>query len=114
MIGLGEYGIEVQEIPLSAFSKGKGKARGEEDVRAHLDIGGDTGYLCRGGMWHKPPQHFLYRSDSVSSYSSAGTVQMDRKKSEEGFYTWCRKDLEDWRLFWLGGAERDKDDTMDS
>lgn len=114
VIGLGEYGIEVQEVPLSTFSKGKGKSRGEEIVRAHTDIGGDTGYFCRGGMWHKPPQHLLLRSDSVMSYSSSTTALVDKKKAEEGFYAWCRRDLEDWRIFWLGGVERDNDTITDS
>ncbi|EJD01378.1 uncharacterized protein FOMMEDRAFT_111155 [Fomitiporia mediterranea MF3/22] len=110
IIGFGEYGIEVHEIPLSVFSKGKskGKGRAEEPVHAQIDIGGDVAFLFRGGQWHEP-RRFLARADSFMSTSTASTVRPGglRKSAEDGFYASCRKGLEDWRVFWLGGEERD-------
>ncbi|KAI5123406.1 hypothetical protein M0805_006112 [Coniferiporia weirii] len=105
VIGFGDDGVEVQEVPLSMFAKGKGKARGTEPIRAHMDVGGDVGFLCRGGQWHKPSR-FLSRVDSFMSYSTASTAHPDRRDDENGFYAWLRRDLEDWRLFWVGGLEK--------
>ncbi|KAH8118401.1 hypothetical protein DFH11DRAFT_1567213 [Phellopilus nigrolimitatus] len=112
VIGFGDFGVEVQELPLSVFSKGKGKARGEEPVRAQMDVGGDIGFLCRGGQWDKS-HRYLSRADSFMSYSTASTVQPDKKAAESGFYAWCRKDLEDWRIFWVGGMQKDNVEHSD-
>ncbi|OCB87544.1 hypothetical protein A7U60_g5449 [Sanghuangporus baumii] len=109
VIGFGEYGVEVQEIPLSAFTKGKGKGRAQDPVRAAMDLGGDVSFLFRGGQWHEP-RRFLSRSASFMSCSSGtSTVHTGglRKSAEDGFYASCRKGLEDWRVFWLGGEEKD-------
>ena len=112
VIALGEEGAEIQEIPLSAITVnvGKGKSRAEEPVRATVDVGGDTGFLCLGGHWDDDPSqpHFL-RSDSTTSndsyledISSARTPT--RMREREGIYGWVRKGAEDWRVFWVGGT----------
>ncbi|THH11481.1 hypothetical protein EW145_g628 [Phellinidium pouzarii] len=106
VIGFGEFGVEVQEIPLSSFSKGKGKSRSLEPIRAKLDIGGDVGFLCKSGQWHKP-HRFLSRDDSFMSYNTTSTVRPETRDVENGFYGWLRRDVEDWRLFWIGGMEKD-------
>lgn len=112
VIALGEYGIEVQEVPMSVFTHGKGKSRCDEPIRAEIDIGGDIAYLCRGGQWHEP-QRYLTRSDSFMSYSSASTVRPGRQSSEDGFYATVRKGAEDWRVIWLGGTEKEDTDSTD-
>ena len=122
LVGFGEYGIEVLEIPLSVFSastgslgKGKGKAtaRLEEPVRAEADVGGDVAFLCRGGHWDEPQSYLLSRSNSVMSYSSVSTARSGRTgaEAEAGYYAAVRKGLEDWRVFWIGGDEKDDTDN---
>ncbi|TCD63481.1 hypothetical protein EIP91_005363 [Steccherinum ochraceum] len=109
----GEEGVEVQEIPLSALTvnTGKGKHRAtEEPVRASMDIGGDTGFLCVGGHWDDDPArpHFM-RSDSTMSNDSvlediSSSRTPTRLREREGVYGWVRKGAEDWRVFWVGGT----------
>jgi hypothetical protein len=115
LVALGENGVEVQELSLSFLSRGKGKGRVETPVRASLDI--SAGLLCTGGHWHQsgyPPQ--MTRSLSVASDSSGtsfGSLDTDEVLSklqiEQGIYGWCQKDLQDWRVFWVGGTGREKD-----
>ncbi|GLB34184.1 hypothetical protein LshimejAT787_0110680 [Lyophyllum shimeji] len=125
----GEYGLEVQEIPLSFVAKGKGKGRAypsEEPVRAEEDLGGDSGLLCTGGHWDQS-HHLFHRQHLSRSYSASSAVSassftsmesedlMEKMKKEQGIYAWCRKGLEDWRVFWIGGpltgdVEDDGDD----
>ena len=113
VIALGEYGVEVQEVPMSVFTHGKGKGRYDEPVRAEIDIGGDMAYLCRGGQWHEP-QRYLSRSDSfMSTSSAASTVRPGRQSSEDVFYATVRKGVEDWRVIWLGGSEKEDTDPTD-
>ncbi|KIK53283.1 hypothetical protein GYMLUDRAFT_179163 [Collybiopsis luxurians FD-317 M1] len=110
LISLGELGIEVQEISLpSLFGKGKGKARADDSFYAEEDTGGDAGFLCTGGHWDR--QHTMSHSmnglnRSYSSLSSMSGVSMDstQLELEKGLYCWCRKGLEDFRVFWLGGS----------
>ena len=90
VVGFGEYGVEVQELRLDVFYKGKQK---EEHLRAYVDVG-ETGYLCRGGLWHNPLQSIFAIGDDVSDTNSS---------VENGIYAWCREDLEDWRIIWIGG-----------
>ena len=115
LVALGEDGVEVQELSLSFLSRGKGKGRAEAPVRASLDI--SAGLLCTGGHWHRseyPPQ--MTRSVSVASDSSGtsfGSLDTDEVLSklqiEQGIYGWCQKDLQDWRVFWVGGTGRERD-----
>lgn len=111
----GATGIEVQEVSLSFLGKGKGKARLEEPVRADEDLGGDSGFLCTGGHWDQSNHMFhrqgLNRSFSVTSTMSNQTFNsmesedlLDKMKREEGIYAWCRKGVQDWRVFWIGGS----------
>lgn len=120
LVSLGEHGVEVQEITLNFLSKGKGKgkARAETTIRAEEDTGGDTGILCTGGHWDRPhytpyggslSRSYSTASDiSASSYGSMSTEEIVTKmRKTEGIYGWCRKGLEDWRVFWLGGSLSD-------
>jgi len=110
LVALGEDGVEVQEISLSVFDKGKGRA--EEPVRGSVDILADTGFLCTGGHWHRLGcPHQLTRSYSVASNVSGASLDsletediISKMQTEQGIYGWCRKGLQDWRVFWVGGA----------
>lgn len=112
IVGFGEFGVEVQEVSLSFLAgrgpdKGKGRVVVEDVLRAQADVGGDAGFMCSGGQWHKPLR-LLGRSDSVTSYSTMSTLGIsDQGYSDAGFYGWCRKDTQDWRVFWLGGFNAD-------
>ncbi|TDL29387.1 hypothetical protein BD410DRAFT_779787 [Rickenella mellea] len=107
LIGLGELGLEVQEVPLT-FISGKGKGRQDDIVRSQEDVGGDAGYLCRGGSWGTP-YSTLMRSETVSTMATYDGTPAGRRSNgtEKGIYAWVRKGLEDWRIFWLGGSEKD-------
>lgn len=121
LISLGDHGIEIQEIPISLFSKGKGKSKAppEEPIWTEEDIGGDTGFLCNGGHWNQHPISMLAlnglnRSFSTSSSATSVSIdslsteeQRDRLKKEQGIYGWCRKGPEDYRIFWLGSSTKE-------
>ncbi|KAK0207002.1 hypothetical protein DFS33DRAFT_1255800 [Desarmillaria ectypa] len=121
LIALGEHGVEVQEMSVSFLGKGKGKARADDVVYGEDDVGGDTGFLCVGGHWDQPlypPYHPISRSASNASDISTESVNsmesgelLIKMKMEQGLYGWCRKGLEDWRVFWLGGSIVDDDDS---
>lgn len=65
LVSMCEDGIEVQEIPLSFLSLGKGKGKATapsvESIWTEEDVGGSTGFLCHGGHW-----------DAYSEYSEYG------------------------------------------
>lgn len=116
VIGLGEFGVEVQELPLTFMSKGKGKARSEEPIRSQADVGGDAGFLLHGGTWHKPKGQLSPTESVMSFHGSNGTSKgqtVDGRTAEQGIYAWCRKGMQDWRVFWLGGMDNSCGDTMD-
>ncbi|KAG5648735.1 hypothetical protein DXG03_000082 [Asterophora parasitica] len=117
MIALSEHGVEVQEVPLSFLSKGKGKGKSrhsEDPLWAEEDFGGDVGFLCSGGHWDQS-HHLFHRQRLSRSYSTTSTISansftsmesgdvLDKMKKEEGVYAWRREGLEDWRVFWIGG-----------
>lgn len=123
LVAFGEDGIEVQEVNLNQLTvkkgKGKGVANASPTVHAVSDVlGGETGFMCVGGLWHRPihPDHpDLCRSDSVMSYMSAlsydsnDTDELGAKfMSERGIYGWVRKGHSDWRVFWVGGTGREE------
>ena len=120
VVAFGEGGIEVQEVALSSLFQveRKGKRRDDEPVRASVDIGGDTGYLCIGGHWSRP-FFALTRSASVESYDSGvsgwsdHTALAERLRAHQGIYGWVRKGMEDWRVFWVGGTGAEHDDEDD-
>lgn len=116
LVNLGAHGVEVQEISLGFLSKGKGKATGgaDEALWAEEDIGGDTGFLCTGGHWDDPrysPYNELSRSMSTASdmsgfsaLSLSSDEMIVKMRKQEGVYSWCRKGVADYRVFWLGGS----------
>ncbi|KAF8897886.1 hypothetical protein BD779DRAFT_1608371 [Infundibulicybe gibba] len=113
LVAFGEHGLEVQEISLS-FLNPKGKEAEEEPVRAEDELGGDAGFLSTGGHWdllgQPPAHHGLSRTYSATSELSALSLDsvesadiLAKLKQNEGIYGWCRKGLEDYRVFWVGG-----------
>ncbi|KAL0950093.1 hypothetical protein HGRIS_010094 [Hohenbuehelia grisea] len=113
--------------------KGKGKASAPQQdvVWAEDDTTGETGFLCTGGHWdhprffdafsglsygigpgyQQPGAAALARSYSASSAmtgvsfeSLASEDVAQRMKQDEGIYGWCKKGLEDYRVFWVGGS----------
>lgn len=109
LIGMGEEGVEVHEVPLTYISgsyKGKGKTLPEPPFAQNAL--GETGFLTTGGHWHRyigaPQLESMNSAMSASSFESIGTEELSsRVKAEEGVYGWWRKEWEDWRIFWLGG-----------
>jgi len=106
LIGMGEEGVEVHEVPLTYLSGGyKGKGKSLPEPPSVQNAIGETGFLTIGGHWNRyigaPPLESL---NSASSIESIGTEELvSRVKAEEGVYGWWRKEWEDWRIFWLGG-----------
>ena len=123
IVAFGEGGIEVQEVPISLLTQGKGKGKGRipEPLWAHEDLGGPVGFLCTGGHWDEFGQmrsaDQLSRSSSTSdvstnSSSTCGSEEMMAKlKKQEGMYGWWCKDFQDWRVFWIGGSTASADDA---
>ncbi|KDQ64147.1 hypothetical protein JAAARDRAFT_144624 [Jaapia argillacea MUCL 33604] len=108
LVGMGDEGVEVLEVWVSSLNSNgeKGKGRAQDPVRAHVDLGGDVGYLSMGGHWDRQTHSQLERSDSTSSFDSLATEDIVTKlKYEQGIYGWVRKGTEDWRVFWVGGVE---------
>ncbi|KAJ2933475.1 hypothetical protein H1R20_g3603, partial [Candolleomyces eurysporus] len=134
VIGFGEAGVEVYETPLTflydgyrnANGNGKGKSRAvqPDSIRAEEDLGGDVGYLQSGGNWDQAEELYssgLDRAESFApSMSGASMNTVDSEdvpamlKQEAGMYGWCRKGLEDYRIFWLGGTFDDSDPGGDT
>ncbi|KAG6331375.1 hypothetical protein ID866_7713 [Astraeus odoratus] len=116
LVGLGENGIEVHEIPLATLCNRKGKDKEGAAVEAtHVQsFIGETAFLSNGGHWHQigsvvAPQ--LERTDSAASTSSYESIESDEVMSQlraaAGMYCSLRKDAEDWRVFWVGGDTKD-------
>jgi hypothetical protein len=112
LVAFGENGIEVQEMGVSFMSiKGKGRAFPDELIRAEEDLGGDAGFLSLGGNWDRLEQVLSWQQGPMPSAASVfsadsdmdSTDVLERLKKEEGIYGWCRKGLQDWRIFWVGG-----------
>jgi len=113
LVAFGENGIEIQEMPVSFMSvKGKGRAFPDENIRAEEDLGGEAGFLSLGGNWDRLDQILGWQQGPLPSAASAlsadtmdSTDILELMKNEEGIYGWCRKGLEDWRIFWVGGNQ---------
>lgn len=112
LLGLGEHGIEVHEISLAALSYRKGKDKeGAPAEATHVQsFIGETGFLATGGHWHQLESvvaPHLERTDSATSTSSYGSVESEemrlRMRAAAGLYCSLHKDVEDWRVFWVGG-----------
>lgn len=116
LVAFGESGIEIQEVGISFMSNnGKGRAFPDEQMRGEEDIG-DAGFLTMGGNWDRIDQTYGFQmmpsASSVFSVESMDSTDLrGRMKREEGIYGWCRKGMEDWRVFWVGG---DQELTLDS
>jgi hypothetical protein len=113
LVAFGENGLEIQEMPVSFMSiKGKGRAFPDENVRAEEDLGGEAGFLSLGGNWDRLEQILGSQHGPLPSAASVFSVDtmdstdiLERMRKEEGIYGWCRKGLEDWRVFWVGGNQ---------
>jgi len=109
LVAFGENGIEVQEMGVSFMGiKGRGQAFPYELIRAEKKFGGDAGFLSLGGNWDRLEQDLSWQQGPMPSAASVFSAESDtdilkRLKKEEGIYGWCRKGLQDWRIFWVGG-----------
>ncbi|TRM67838.1 hypothetical protein BD626DRAFT_479986 [Schizophyllum amplum] len=131
---------EIPLAALMTKGKGKGRARPVEERSAFEDVGGGAAFMCTGGHWDNPERAYysstmaqgymnamsppglssslspggLRYSASMSSTSTYGSVDTDRMvsdlKREQGVYGVCRKSLDDWRVFWVGGSAMYEDD----
>jgi len=136
IVAFGEGGIEVQEVPISLLimTQGKGKEKGKarvppDSLRTHEDLGGPVGFLCKGGRWDDYVQRQsatsssqdVSRSSSTSDVSTSGASHgtceseeiLTKLKKQEGVYGWWCKDLQDWRVFWIGGTASFADGELD-
>ncbi|KAF8914340.1 hypothetical protein CPB84DRAFT_1721306 [Gymnopilus junonius] len=110
LVGFSENGVEIQEMGISFMNtKGKGRAFPNEMVWAEEDLGGEAGFLTVGGNWDRlsQAQGFQGVSSAASIFSVDSLDSTDiltRMKREEGIYGWYRKDIADWRVFWVGGG----------
>jgi hypothetical protein len=103
IVGIGEDGVEVQELPLSFLGKGKGRQRSEPPLRVVEPVGIDAGFLCEGGAWDKQGNDGDASQSSWSSTASSSSVYgEDEPGVPTGIYAWSKKDSQDWRVFWLG------------
>ncbi|ETW84114.1 hypothetical protein HETIRDRAFT_381493 [Heterobasidion irregulare TC 32-1] len=118
LVAFGEDGLEAQEVSLAFLADAKQKGRAEEPVRCQTAFGGDTGFLCGGGHWHRPYDAPLSRSYSTRSAASTASFDsldteelMARMHAEEGVYGWQDRGGDDWRIFWVGGPSGMDRDT---
>jgi len=113
LIAFNENGVEVHETGIGFMHKGKGRGVQEDVVYAEEDLG-ETGFLSTGGNWDRMDQAFGLNAQgpqmlgAVSSTFSIDSTDSDivaHLSREAGVYCWYRKDLADWRIFWLGGRQ---------
>lgn len=113
IVAFSEGGIEVQEVPVSLLMPGKGKGKGRmtDLSHAHEDLGGPAGFLCKGGHWDDFVETYSMRvlsrhssssNVSLTSNNNYGSETLVKPKKQEGVYGWWCKDLQDWRVFWIG------------
>jgi hypothetical protein len=117
-------GVEVIELDFSFLAprvgmsgKGKGKAAPvEPTVRAYAPAFDYSRFACRGGEWHlldtahgRPEvRRSMLSVDSLDMGEWVARVKMD-----EGFYGWYMKDVEDYRVFWMGNVRKEQDGMPD-
>ncbi|KDQ29618.1 hypothetical protein PLEOSDRAFT_1038182, partial [Pleurotus ostreatus PC15] len=117
LVSMCEDGIEVQEIPLSFLSLGKGKGKVTtppvESIWTEEDVGGSTGFLCHGGHWDAYSEYSEYGMEGFGGIAPASDMSFNslqtedialRLKQEQGIYGWCRRGVSDYRVFWVGGS----------
>jgi len=118
-------GVEVAELDFSFLNprastmsgKGKGKAAPVEPlVRAYSPAFDHSRFACRGGEWH------LLDISHGRPEIRRSTPNVDRPdmwdwctraKMEEGFYGWYMKDVEDYRVFWMGNLRKEESEMPD-
>ena len=117
-------GVEVVELDFSFLvsrtglgGKGKGRAAPvEPTVKAYAPAFDHSRFACRGGEWHlldtthgRPEVR-----RSMQSVDGLNTRELvDRVKMDEGFYGWYMKDMEDYRVFWMGNIRKEQDGMPD-
>lgn len=118
-------GVEVAELDFSFLNprastmsgKGKGKAAPVEPlVRAYNPAFDHSRFACRGGEWHLLDMTHGRPEVRRSTPSVDGPDMWDwftRAKMEEGFYGWYMKDVEDYRVFWMGSLRKEENEMPD-
>ena len=117
-------GVEVVELDFSFLTSraglsGKGKGRAapvEPNVKAYTPAFDHSRFACRGGEWHlldtthgRPEVR-----RSMQNVDGLGTRELvERVKMEEGFYGCYMKDVEDYRVFWMGNLRPEQDGMPD-
>jgi hypothetical protein len=117
-------GVEVVELDFSFLApraglSGKGKGRAppvEPTVKAYTPVFDYSRFACRGGEWHlldithgRPEVR-----RSMQSVDGLDTREwVERVKKDEGFYGWYMKDVEDYRVFWMGNIRKEEDGMPD-
>ena len=102
---------------MSVSGKGKGKAAPVEPlVRAYSPAFDHSRFACRGGEWHLLDTSHGRPEVRRSTPSVNGPDMWDwftRVKMEEGFYGWYMKDVEDYRVFWMGNLQKERNEMPD-
>ena len=117
-------GVEVVELDFSFLASrtglgGKGKGRAapvEPTVKAYAPAFDHSRFACRGGEWHlldtthgRPEvRRSMQNVDGLDTRELVERVKMD-----EGFYGCYMKDVEDYRVFWMGNLRPEQDEMPD-
>ena len=117
-------GVEVVELDFSFLTpraglSGKGKGRAapvEPNVKAYAPAFDHSRFACRGGEWHlldtthgRPEvRRSMQNVDGLDTRELVERVKMD-----EGFYGCYMKDVEDYRVFWMGNLRPEQDEIPD-
>ncbi|KZT60170.1 hypothetical protein CALCODRAFT_492751 [Calocera cornea HHB12733] len=121
LIGFGD-GVEIEEILVAdiiaghkdrSLGRAAGKVRSDpaEPRRAFAHEGFSAGYLCSGGEWDKMGalgnmwRASFARAPFMQRAMSEESVEEISRVSDAGVYAWIQKDLEDYRVFWLGSPD---------
>jgi len=84
-------------------------------IRAYTNAFDTSRFACRGGEWH-----LLDTADGRPEFKrnipSAGGLDtrewFANIETQQGFYGWYRKDVEDYRVFWMGSVSDEGTDGM--
>ncbi|KZP00128.1 hypothetical protein CALVIDRAFT_533777 [Calocera viscosa TUFC12733] len=121
VIGFGD-GVEIEEILVAdiiagqkerSFERSAGKIRSDlaEPQCAFAHEGFPAGYLCSGGEWDKMAamgnawRASLARPRGLHRALSEESVEERSQVSDAGIYGWIKRDVEDFRVFWLGAKD---------
>ncbi|EJU06526.1 hypothetical protein DACRYDRAFT_113210 [Dacryopinax primogenitus] len=116
-------GVEIQEIPVADIISGQqnkslGRAAGKlrsptANTRCTIvHEGFPAGYLCSGGEWNRLAAtgnawRLLSTRPPVQRNMSDDSLDDRSRVSDAGVYAWIQKDVEDYRVFWLGSKDSD-------